>query len=51
MRPEDLEVAEHLITARVDGRRPPAKGEVLHVVPRGGHVHLFDVADGSRLGD
>ncbi len=42
--------AEHLITTRVDGRRPPAMGDVLHVRPRAGHVHLFDVAGGERLG-
>jgi len=41
---------EHPIIARVDGRRPPAKGEVLHVTPRPGHVHLFDAASGERLG-
>jgi multiple sugar transport system ATP-binding protein len=41
---------EHQIIARVDGRRPPAKGEVLHVTPRHGHVHLFDVGSGERLG-
>jgi multiple sugar transport system ATP-binding protein len=41
---------EHQIIARVDGRRPPAKGEVLHVTPRQGHVHLFDVGSGERLG-
>jgi multiple sugar transport system ATP-binding protein len=41
---------EHPIIARVDGRRPPAKGEILHVTPRRGHVHLFDVASGERLG-
>ncbi|RBY87596.1 ABC transporter ATP-binding protein [Blastococcus sp. TF02A-30] len=41
---------EHLITARVDGRTPPRKGEALHVAPRGGHVHLFDVRSGNRLG-
>ncbi|SOD97297.1 ABC transporter ATP-binding protein [Blastococcus haudaquaticus] len=41
---------EHQITARVDGRRPPGKGEVLHVAPRAGHVHLFDVGTGERLG-
>jgi multiple sugar transport system ATP-binding protein len=41
---------EHPIIARVDGRRPPVKGEVLHVTPRRGHVHLFDVASGERLG-
>jgi multiple sugar transport system ATP-binding protein len=41
---------EHQIIARVDGRRPPARGEVLHVTPRQGHVHLFDVGSGERLG-
>jgi multiple sugar transport system ATP-binding protein len=41
---------EHQIIARVDGRRPPAKGEVVHVTPRRGHVHLFDVGSGERLG-
>ncbi|MDT0277117.1 ABC transporter ATP-binding protein [Blastococcus goldschmidtiae] len=41
---------EHEITARVDGRRPPARGEVLTVTPRQGHVHLFDLASGNRLG-
>ncbi|SFF82493.1 ABC transporter ATP-binding protein [Blastococcus tunisiensis] len=43
--------AEHQITARVDGRRPPERGSVIHVTPRQGHVHLFDVASGERLGD
>ncbi|SFF50233.1 ABC transporter ATP-binding protein [Blastococcus tunisiensis] len=37
------------ITARVDARRPPMKGDVLHVRPGAGRVHLFD-ADGARLG-
>jgi multiple sugar transport system ATP-binding protein len=41
---------EHPIIARVDGRRPPARGEVFHVTPREGHVHLFDVGSGERLG-
>jgi multiple sugar transport system ATP-binding protein len=41
---------EHPIIARVDGRRPPGKGEVVHVTPRRGHVHLFDVGSGERLG-
>jgi multiple sugar transport system ATP-binding protein len=41
---------QQLITTRVDARRPPEKGDVLHVRPRAGHVHLFDVADGRRLG-
>ncbi|WP_346623531.1 sn-glycerol-3-phosphate ABC transporter ATP-binding protein UgpC [Blastococcus montanus] len=46
-----LDGTEHLITARVDGRRPPQRGEVIHVAPRQGHVHLFDVASGQRLAD
>jgi multiple sugar transport system ATP-binding protein len=42
--------AEHQVVARVDGRRPPTKGEVLHVAPRRDHVHLFNAGDGERLG-
>jgi multiple sugar transport system ATP-binding protein len=41
---------EQQIIARVDGRRPPLKGDRLSVVPRSGHVHLFDHASGERLG-
>ncbi|MGY5883286.1 ABC transporter ATP-binding protein [Modestobacter lacusdianchii] len=41
---------EHDIIARVDGRTPPRKGDVLHVLPRANHVHLFDTASGERLG-
>jgi len=41
---------QQAITARVDPRRPPQKGDVLHVAPRPGLVHLFG-ADGERLGD
>lgn len=39
------------IIARVDGRRPPAKGETVHLRPKEGHLHLFDVATGQRMGD
>jgi multiple sugar transport system ATP-binding protein len=41
---------EHPIIVRVDGRRPPSRGEAFHVTPREGHVHLFDVGSGDRLG-
>ena len=41
---------EHQIIARTDGRRPPLKGDVFHVTPRHGHVHLFDATSGERLG-
>jgi len=37
--------------ARVDGRRPPMKGETVWVRPQSGHVHLFDTKTGLRLGD
>src|SRR4051812_8554314 len=38
------------IIARPDGRRPPEKGSTVHFVPEQGHVHLFDVESGQRLG-
>jgi multiple sugar transport system ATP-binding protein len=37
------------IIARVDGRRPPQKGEVVHFQPKEDHVHLFHVESGERL--
>ncbi|ATG55145.1 sugar ABC transporter ATP-binding protein [Brachybacterium ginsengisoli] len=37
--------------ARVDGRRPPAKGETVFFRPKQGHLHLFDAKSGLRLGD
>ena len=37
--------------ARVDGRRPPMKGDTIYVRPQSGHVHLFDTKTGLRLGD
>ncbi|TYP89225.1 ABC transporter ATP-binding protein, partial [Blastococcus xanthinilyticus] len=40
---------EHLVTVRVDGRRPPAPGSTVHVAPRPGSLHLFDPGTGERL--
>jgi multiple sugar transport system ATP-binding protein len=37
------------IIARVDGRRPPEKGSVLHLAPQQGHMHLFRGNDGERI--
>jgi multiple sugar transport system ATP-binding protein len=37
--------------ARVDGRRPPEKGEKVHFKPKPGHVHVFNADSGERLGD
>ncbi|MBE0010559.1 MULTISPECIES: ABC transporter ATP-binding protein [unclassified Arthrobacter] len=42
---------EQVIVARVDGRRPPMKGDTIYVTPEKGHVHLFDMKDGLRLAD
>ncbi|GAB3535875.1 diacetylchitobiose ABC transporter ATP-binding protein MsiK [Arthrobacter tecti] len=41
----------HDMVARVDGRRPPMKGDTVFVRPSQGHVHLFDTKDGLRLAD
>ena len=41
--------AEHLMIARVDGRRPPEKGSVVEFAPKPGHVHVFSTATGERL--
>jgi multiple sugar transport system ATP-binding protein len=41
--------AMHPIIARVDGRRPPMKGETVHLVPEPNHVHLFSQETGERL--
>ncbi|MGP0224718.1 MULTISPECIES: ABC transporter ATP-binding protein [unclassified Paenarthrobacter] len=46
-----LDGKSHDIVARVDGRRPPMKGESIFVRPQQGHVHLFDTKTGLRLGD
>jgi multiple sugar transport system ATP-binding protein len=39
------------IIVRVDGRTPPQKGSVVHLTPKGEHVHLFHADTGLRLGD
>ena len=40
---------EQDIIARVDGRRPPKKGEQVHFAPKTGHIHLFSIETGLRL--
>jgi ABC-type Fe3+/spermidine/putrescine transport system ATPase subunit len=37
-------------THPIDGRMPPEKGAVVHLSPKGGHVHLFHAETGLRLG-
>jgi multiple sugar transport system ATP-binding protein len=38
------------IIVRVDGRTPPEKGAVVHLLPNPGHVHLFHADTGQRIG-
>ncbi len=38
------------IVARVDGRKHPVAGERVVLVPNSAHLHVFDAADGRRLG-
>ena len=46
-----LDGKDHDIVVRVDGRRPPMKGDTLYVRPQKGHVHLFDTSKGERLAE
>ena len=43
------ETSDKPFIARVDGRTPPAKGEVVHFQPKGEHVHVFNVETGERI--
>jgi len=38
------------VIARVDGRRPPEKGQTVHLTAKEGHTHLFNGESGLRLG-
>ena len=46
--PEDVQTFQPFIV-RVDGRRPPMRGEKVRIKPSVDHVHLFDVETGLRL--
>jgi multiple sugar transport system ATP-binding protein len=45
----DVNGKEYDIIARVDGRKPPQKGDVVHFAPQPGHLHLFSTGSGERL--
>jgi len=45
----DVNGEAHDVIARVDGRRPPQKGESVNFAPKPGHVHLFSTGNGERL--
>ncbi|MDQ6816976.1 MAG: ABC transporter ATP-binding protein [Actinomycetota bacterium] len=42
---------ETKLIARVDWRRPPARGERVTLLPRPGEAHIFDPETGDRLGE
>lgn len=37
------------VIARVDGRRPPEKGQTVHLQAKEGHTHLFNTESGERI--
>jgi multiple sugar transport system ATP-binding protein len=45
----DVDGKPYDIIARVDGRKPPEKGESVHFAPKEGHIHLFSTETGERL--
>jgi multiple sugar transport system ATP-binding protein len=45
----EVDGKSHDIIARVDGRKPPSKGEEVTFAPKQGHVHLFSTTSGERL--
>jgi multiple sugar transport system ATP-binding protein len=45
----DVHGERHEIIARVDGRTPPNKGDVVHLAPRSGGLHLFSGETGERI--
>ena len=47
---EDSATAKPFL-ARVDGRRPPGRGEKVRLVPKAGHIHVFNAETGLRIGD
>ena len=46
---ETLDVAGRRVIVRVDSRRPPRKGDRLHLRPRPAEQHLFSPKTGERL--
>ena len=47
----DVNGVRHEVMARVDGRHPPAAAQVVHLAPNQGHLHMFSIETGQRLGD
>ncbi len=45
----DVDGKPYDIIARVDGRKPPEKGDAVNFAPKQGHIHLFSTESGERL--
>ena len=45
----DVDGKPYDIIARVDGRKPPEKGQTVNFAPKQGHIHLFSTETGERL--
>jgi multiple sugar transport system ATP-binding protein len=48
---EAADIKGRLLVLRADARRPPAKGEVVHVTIRPGEAHVFSTRTGARVSD
>ena len=48
---DEAEAQAKPFIARVDGRRPPEKGQTVYLKPRQGHLHMFNADNGLRMGD
>ena len=44
------DAADKPFLARVDGRRPPERGQTVRLVPKVGHTHIFNAETGVRIG-
>ena len=49
MHTESRKEGDKLLTIRVDARRPPMKGETIHLQIRTGEAHVFSTQSGLRL--
>jgi multiple sugar transport system ATP-binding protein len=45
----DVDGKPYDVIARVDGRKPPEKGQSVNFAPKQGHIHLFSTESGERL--
>ena len=45
----NVEGEDQQVMARVDGRRPPMKGDTLYFAPKTDHIHRFAVETGERI--